>query len=51
VAFSSAKGLPIDWCKNADSGLPEPDLVIFLQAPIKVLENRGEYGNERYENI
>lgn len=35
VAFSSAKGLPIQWCKQCDSGLPKPDLVIYLRAPIK----------------
>lgn len=37
VAFSAAKGLDVDWCKKTDSGLPKPDLVIFLKAPINSL--------------
>ncbi|CAK70486.1 unnamed protein product (macronuclear) [Paramecium tetraurelia] len=49
VAFSSAKGLPIQWCKQCDSGLPKPDLVIYLRAPIKQLKDRGDFGAERYE--
>jgi thymidylate kinase len=30
VAFSSAKGLDLDWCMSCDRGLPAPDAVIFL---------------------
>jgi len=33
VAFSVAKGLPANWCKACDSGLPAPDCVIFLDMP------------------
>ncbi|CAD8097110.1 unnamed protein product [Paramecium sonneborni] len=49
VAFSSAKGLSINWCKQCDSGLPKPDIVIYLRAPIKQLKDRGDFGAERYE--
>ncbi len=30
VAFTSAKGLDLEWCKNSDKGLPKPDIVFFL---------------------
>ncbi|OQR71462.1 thymidylate kinase-like [Tropilaelaps mercedesae] len=51
VAFSSAKaGLPLEWCRQPDVGLPKPDLVVFLYADIDVLKTRGGYGLERYEN-
>ena len=30
VAFSSAKGLDLDWCMSCDRGLPAPDAVIYL---------------------
>ncbi len=32
VAFSSAKGLDLDWCMSCDRGLPAPDAVIYLGA-------------------
>lgn len=35
VAFSSAKGLDLDWCKACDKGLPAPDCVIYLDMPIE----------------
>ena len=34
VAFSAAKGIPVDWCKRCDAGLPKPDIIIYLRAPI-----------------
>ena len=30
VAFSSAKGLDIEWCKAPETGLLAPDLVLYL---------------------
>lgn len=51
VAFSSAKGLNIDWCKAPEIGLLAPDLVLYLDiAPEKAAE-RGGYGGERYEQL
>ncbi|KAJ6239674.1 thymidylate kinase [Anaeramoeba flamelloides] len=49
VAYTSAKGIDIDWCKKSDSGLPKPDLVVWLDVPFDVAEKRGEYGEEIYE--
>ncbi|KAG0306499.1 hypothetical protein BGZ98_002275, partial [Dissophora globulifera] len=49
VAFSSAKGLDLEWCKNPDRGLVRPDLTFFLDLPTADAEKRGGYGEERYE--
>jgi len=51
VAFSSSKGLDLEWCKAPDSGLLAPDVVIFLKLPIEAALKRGEFGKERYEKI
>ncbi|KAM3134147.1 hypothetical protein pb186bvf_013768 [Paramecium bursaria] len=51
VAFSAAKGLDINWCKSSDTNLPRPDITFFLQAPLKLLSSKAEFGGERYENI
>jgi dTMP kinase len=32
-----------------DRGLPAPDLVLYLDIPLGVAEQRGGYGQERYE--
>ncbi|KAL3894893.1 MAG: hypothetical protein SGARI_007611 [Bacillariaceae sp.] len=52
VAFSSAKESlqdDLEWCKSCDVGLPAPDAVIFLDLTQEQAEQRGGYGEERYE--
>lgn len=49
IAFSASKGLPFDWCKTPDVGLPKPDVVIFLDVTPEIAKERGGYGEERYE--
>jgi len=52
VAFSSAKPSlenDLDWCKACDVGLPAPDAIIFLDLSQEEAEQRGGYGEERYE--
>jgi dTMP kinase len=52
VAYSLAKEskeLTLEWCKSLDTGLPAPDLVIFLDIPIEEAKKRVGYGKERYE--
>eukprot|EP00736_Rhodelphis_marinus_P014535 Rmarinus@m.8648 len=49
VAYTSAKGLDLDWCMSPEEGLPAPDAVLFLQLPPSVAESRASYGEERYE--
>ena len=51
VAFTSAKGsLSLEWSKNADTGLPAPDAVIYLDVTSDVAPSRAGYGQERYEH-
>lgn len=35
VAYTSAKGLDMEWCKSNDRGLPSPDCIIYLDMPIE----------------
>ena len=51
VAYTAAKGLDFDWCLNADRGLLEPDLIIYVDIDLETAKNRGGYGEERYEKI
>ncbi|KAF6161369.1 hypothetical protein GIB67_009248 [Kingdonia uniflora] len=51
VAFSSAKGLDIEWCKAPEIGLLAPDLVLYLDIPSEKAAERGGYGGERYEQL
>lgn len=45
------KGLDFEWCKHCDVGLLKPDLVLFLDLDPQVAQQRGDYGQERYENL
>lgn len=47
VYTSSKKGLDFEWCKCSDIGLPEPDVVFFMDQVST--ENRAAFGKERYE--
>jgi len=50
VAFSAAKdGMDMSWCKQPDVGLPQPDLVCFLDVSEEVAKKRADFGGERYE--
>eukprot|EP00124_Ichthyophonus_hoferi_P003263 Ihof_evm1s274 gene=Ihof_evmTU1s274 len=49
VAFTAAKGLDVNWCRQPDIGLLAPDLTIFLDLPVEVAAERGTFGEERYE--
>jgi len=50
VAFSAVKpSLSFEWCTFPDIGLPEPDIVLFLDVSPVVARARGGYGEERYE--
>lgn len=41
----------MDWCKVPDHGLPEPDLVLFIDLPPETAAARSGYGTERYEKL
>ncbi|KAI3463084.1 hypothetical protein Pfo_019747 [Paulownia fortunei] len=51
VAFSSAKGLDVEWCKAPEAGLLAPDLVVYLDISPENAAERGGYGGERYEKL
>ncbi|KAL8247165.1 hypothetical protein R6Q59_008381 [Mikania micrantha] len=51
VAFSSAKGLDMEWCKAPEVGLLAPDLVVYLDISPEKAAERGGYGGERYERL
>ncbi|MCJ1250915.1 Thymidylate kinase [Trapelia coarctata] len=52
VVYSVAKdnpSLPLKWAWQMESGLPRPDLCVFLDIEPEKAHERGGYGNERYE--
>lgn len=50
VAYSSAKpGFSIEWCKQPERGLLQPDQVFYLTLSPEIAAERGDYGTERYE--
>ncbi|KAJ7163542.1 thymidylate kinase [Mycena crocata] len=49
VAFSTAKGLSLEWCRSPDISLPAPDVTLFLNITPEKARERGGYGEERYE--
>ena len=49
VAYSAAKGLNFDWCKNADKNLLKPDIVFYLDADAEQTSSREGFGEERFE--
>ncbi|KAL7274367.1 Thymidylate kinase [Rhizina undulata] len=51
IAFSVAKGLPYDFCRNPEIGLPKPDVVVFLDLSEEEAQKRAGYGGERYEKL
>jgi hypothetical protein len=51
VVYSAANGLPLQWCKDCEAGLPKPDLVVLLSVDPATAAGRGGYSNERYERL
>ena len=49
VAYSHAKGLDFDWWVQPDKGLPQPDLVLFVNTTAAEITSRSGFGDERYE--
>ena len=49
IAYSHAKGLPIDWCCQSDNGILMPDLIIYLSMSAEAAASRSGYGEELYE--
>lgn len=51
AAYGAAKGLDLQWCKTPDRGLPQPDVVLFIDLPVDQAAARAGYGDERYEDL
>ena len=49
LAYGVSSGLGLDWLLNLESGLPEPDLVIVLDAPPAQLVPRRGRNKDSYE--
>lgn len=53
AAYGVAKGLPVSWCAAPDSGLPVPDVVIYLAInPVTAMSRmRDGESREKYERV
>eukprot|EP00871_Galdieria_phlegrea_P003612 jgi/Galph1/4251/GphlegSOOS_G2909.1 len=51
VTYTASKGYDLQWCKEPETGLIAPDLVIYLNISSFSLSNRAGYGEERYERV
>ncbi|CAG8754229.1 16297_t:CDS:2, partial [Racocetra persica] len=49
VAYLTAKGLDLNWCKSSYTGLPSPDIVFFMDVPLEETEKRDGFGSERFD--
>uniref|UniRef100_A0A183C5M2 dTMP kinase n=1 Tax=Globodera pallida TaxID=36090 RepID=A0A183C5M2_GLOPA len=49
IAYSLAKGLPLEWVCRSEVGLPRPDLVLFFDADAASVSVRGGFGEEVME--
>ena len=51
VAYSTAKGLDMEWCRAADQQLPKPDINFFVKIDPSLAAKRDGFGEERYEQV
>lgn len=49
LAYSLSNGLPLDWLVSLEAGLPQPDLVLLLDAPPQHLVPRRSFNKDTYE--
>lgn len=50
IAYSMLSGkCEWDWCQATEQGLPEPDVIYFLDVDVDSLRQRGTEGDERFE--
>ncbi|XP_011635063.1 thymidylate kinase [Pogonomyrmex barbatus] len=50
VYTAANTGRSLNWCQQADLGLPKPDCVIFLKVSKRQQELRSDWGKERFEH-
>ena len=51
IAFTAAKGLSIEWCRQPDIGLIKPDKVLYMTVSGDAAFQRAQFGEERYEKV
>jgi len=51
IAYSVARGLPMDWCSKVEEGLPQPNMTFYLDANPVELQEREGWGQEREETL
>lgn len=51
IAYSVARGLPMDWCSKVEEGLPQPNMTFYLDANPMELQERPGWGEEREETL
>ena len=51
IAYGSLRDLNMDWIEHVERGLPEPDVVVYLDLSPERAAERGDYGAERYEML
>lgn len=49
IAYSCANNLDFKWCSNTENGLPEPDIIFFLNSTTSLVTKRNGFGKEFYE--
>ena len=52
IVYSAAKGnssLSLEWARYPETGLPLPDLCVFLDIAPEAAARRGGFGDEKYE--
>lgn len=51
IVYSLLHNVEYEWAKQSDKGLPEPDLVAFIDIKPEAVMERDGYGNERYDSL
>ena len=51
IAYSVAKGMPIEKAYFLEKGLIRPDATIFMDTPPSVAGTRGDFGNQANDRI
>jgi dTMP kinase len=49
LAYGTSSGLDLDWLLNLEAGLPQPDLVLVLDAPAAAIAPRRGENRDSYE--
>ena len=49
IAYGMANGLGQNWVEVPNDGLPEPDLILYLDISVDKIKDRSGYGEEIYE--